>query len=183
MVWGHHLTDIELAAVAAIVNKDMSKEWRPSDHRISVEEIDPEDDLEPTLENIKALIPAVRQHLNTIADSIPEQMGHNAPPEMYAFTPEEIQLLKEKLIELENLPDEEVLKDNNLLNDIAKQSLKLSLGSLRYAASKGDIFLSNLAESAGTTSGKWAGRAIVIYMAGTGLKQFGELILQAIAGG
>lgn len=179
MAWGSHLDDIEINAIAVKIDKDGELEWRPATHRITVEEVEAEDEIEPTLKNIKAMIPAIRQHLDKLTEVIPDQMGHNAPPEMYAFTAEELKTLQSKLLVLEKLPDDASLEGNALLTDIAKQASKVSVGVIKYALKKGDIFASNFAESAGDASGKWAVRALILYMAGNGLKQFAELLLAA----
>jgi len=183
MVWGIHLDAFEFEAVAALVDKELGVEWRPADHRISVEEtVEDDEELEATLENIKFLVPYMRKHLSEMAAVVPEQMGHNAPPEMYAFTLEEIHRLEKQLTIIEALPDDIDIKGSEQLKVVAEQALKLAAGASRYAASKGDIFVSNFLESAGTTSGKIAVTGLAIYLAGNGLQQFADVIIRAISG-
>jgi hypothetical protein len=165
----------------AMIDKDYSGNWRPSDDRIIVEELEEDEIVEPSLENIKLLVPKILNHLNSMQAVIPEQMGHNAPPELYTFTIDEIQTLRSQLDQISEIPPGFDLKDASFLRDAADQALRLSAGCLRYAASKGDIFVTNFAENAGAVGGKWTARALMIYLAGTGLKEFAELILQAIS--
>lgn len=183
-VWKLYISDDERRRYAEAIDADKPIYWKPNYQRVLVE-VD-EDYLPdssapaPSIEKLQELVPSLLQSLENIEQLIPHQIGHNRPPDSLKIDRSEIAAVRKLLREFEQLEDNDYENDVTLLSRLGTISWEIGSRILKYAATKGDLFLTEATKSAGEQTGKWATRGVVLLAAGQGLYSFGEQILAVV---
>lgn len=178
--WGHLLSVHEFDEMLEVLYKEHPKEWQPSEERISVDEFEEDDEEELTMEALLRQLPRIRYQLETIEKNIHSKFGHNRPPEEFGLTAEEIRQAK-GIVELaENLSPDELEDEKTKLRRLAVLCVKIGKACIGYMSQKGDVFIEGFVQAAGPEAGKWTARGIALFLAGEGVRTFGEALIKVL---
>lgn len=175
-VWGNHITAQEFEGMLKTLDQDFPDDWIPDDLRISVEEMDEDEDEEITYEYIKKSVPRIRSNLKMLEDALPVGIGHNQPPNEAEINVRDFEDIRQLLDYVEDSEVEELENSPDKLAKLALLSISVTKSVTKYVADVGDVFVKEFAKTAGQQTAKWTARGLSIWIALEGLKNFAEAI-------
>lgn len=175
-VWGHLIDLNELRVVSKQIEEETSKYWKPSENRVSVDEVEEDESLEELLHRL----PQIKKHLELLENFFPGYLGHNRPPAEFGITAEEIQTAKSLVDQIQQRDRHQAVAFQSKLLQLARVCLKIGKACLKYFAGKADVLVDGFVETVGPEAGKWTSRGLAVYFAGEGVRSFGEALMRAL---
>ncbi len=177
-VWGHRLLVNEFDQLLHRLKQKVPLDWLPHEDRISVEEVLVE---EETLEELFERLPTIEKHLERISKVLESNIGHNRFPQEIAKTKAEIQSAKSLISRLKEIEPSSVSdSEEAIIRKFAKLCISIGGAWMRYLGKKADGLIEGFISTAGPEAGKWTARGLAVFLAGSGVKDFGELLLKAL---
>ena len=179
-VWGHLLIAHEFNALVKLLDVEFQDEWKPSEDRINIEELDDDDDRVPfvTLGDVQAELPRIIETLKVLSDVIPAGIGHNqAPSNHLDVSLSDVSTLERLLKDAQNLNNNTLSAQQSLLKQIGEWCIKIARASIEYAKHRADLFVTEYVKASGNSLGKWTPAGLGLLLASGTVSEFGQKII------
>lgn len=176
-VWGHLLLTDELRQLVERAKSKFSTTWYPGEGRVIVDEL-LEDEFD--LDAVLAQIPRMLTQLELIEKNFRGGIGHNNGPSGLQLSLVDIDQAKQLARELQSPTVVSEDKVQSKLVKLANLCKRIGNACVKYMAQKADILVEGFVQTAGPEIGKWSARGMAVYLAGKGVGNFGEMLLNAL---